>query len=101
MTLAAVRLWGREIGAVSVDGPAAAPVFQFTPEFVRSGIELSPIRMPLRDDPYEFRALMRIEAFNGLPGLLADALPDRWGQTLVSAWLRSQGRSDDSFDVVE
>lgn len=101
MTLAAVRLWGREIGAVSVDGPTDVAVFQYTPEFARSGIQLAPIRMPLRSEPYEFPALMRVEAFNGLPGLLADALPDRWGRTLVSAWLRSQGRSEDSFDVVE
>jgi serine/threonine-protein kinase HipA len=101
MTLAAVKLWGREIGAVSVDGPTDVPVFQYTPEFARSGIQLAPIRMPLRSEPYEFPALTRVEAFNGLPGLLADALPDRWGQTLVGAWLRSQGRSEDSFDVVE
>lgn len=101
MTLASVNLWGREIGAVSVDGPGGVPVFEYTPEFVRSGIQLAPIRMPLRREPYEFRTLMRVEAFNGLPGLLADALPDRWGQTLVGAWLRSQGRSEDSFDVVE
>lgn len=101
MTLAAVKLWGREIGAVSVDGPAGIPAFQYTPEFARSGIQIAPVRMPLRPEPYEFPELLRVEAFNGLPGLLADALPDRWGQTLVSAWLRSQGRSDDSFDVVE
>lgn len=101
MTLAAVRLWGREIGAVSVDGPAGVPAFQYTPEFARSGIQIAPVRMPLRTEPYEFPELLRVEAFNGLPGLLADALPDRWGRALVSAWLRSQGRSDDSFDVVE
>jgi len=102
MTLAAVRLWGREIGAVSVDGPTGVPAFQYTPEFARSGVQLAPIHMPLRTAPsYEFPALTRIEAFNGLPGLLADALPDRWGQTLVNAWLRSQGRGEDSFDVVE
>lgn len=101
MTVAAVRLWGREIGAVSVDGPTGVPAFQYTPEFARSGIELAPLRMPLRTEPYEFPALMRIPAFNGLPGLLADALPDRWGQALVGAWLRSQGRAEESFDVVE
>lgn len=101
MTLAAVKLWGREIGAVSVDGPAGVPAFQYTPEFARSGIQLSPVRMPLRAAPYEFPELLRVAAFNGLPGLLADALPDRWGQALVGAWLRAQGRSEDSFDVVE
>ncbi len=101
MTVAAVRLWGREIGAVSVDGPAGVPAFQYTPEFARSGIQLAPIRMPLRTEPYEFPALVRAASFRGLPGLLADALPDRWGEALVGAWLRSQGRREDSFDVVE
>jgi serine/threonine-protein kinase HipA len=101
MTVAAVNLWGREIGAVSVDGPAGVPVFQYTPQFARSGIQIAPVQMPLRTAPYEFRALTRVESFRGLPGLLADALPDRWGQTLVGAWLRSQGRSEESFDVVE
>ena len=101
MTVAEVRLWGRRIGAVSVDGPAGLPAFQYTPEFARSGIQLSPVRMPLRVEPYEFPALARSEAFRGLPGLLADALPDRWGEALVGAWLRAQGRSEDSFDVVE
>jgi len=101
MTVAAVNLWGRRIGAVSVDGPTGVPAFQYTPEFARSGVQLAPVQMPLRVEPYEFRALARLEAFKGLPGMLADALPDRWGQTLVGAWLRSQGRSEESFDVVE
>ena len=101
MTTAAVTLWGREIGAVSVAAAGAVPVFQYRPEFVRSGVELSPVHMPLRTTPYSFAALNRDEAFHGLPGLLADALPDRWGQTLINVWLDAQGRSPDSFDVVE
>lgn len=101
MTVAEVRLWGRMIGAVSVEGAAGVPAFQYTPDFARSGIELSPVRMPLRTEPYEFPALARLDAFRGLPGLLADALPDRWGEALVGAWLRAQGRGEDSFDVVE
>ncbi len=101
MTAASVNLWGREIGAVSVDGPSGVPAFQYTPEFARSGIQVAPAQMPLRAEPYEFRTLLRIPSFEGLPGLLADALPDRWGRTLVSAWLRSQNRPEESFDIVE
>lgn len=101
MTVAAVNLWGRQIGAVSVPGPGELPAFQYTPEFARSGIDVAPLRMPLRESPYEFPELARLDAFQGLPGLLADALPDRWGRTLVSAWLSAQGRSEESFDVVE
>ena len=101
MTVAAVNLWGRQIGAVSVAGPGGLPAFQYTPEFSRSGIEVAPLRMPLRAAAYEFPDLARLDAFRGLPGLLTDALPDRWGRTLISSWLQAQGRTEDSFDVVE
>ena len=56
--------------------------------------------MPLREQPYSFPGLPQ-DAFSGLPGLLADSLPDRWGTALVNAWLASQGREESSFDVVE
>lgn len=101
MTTAAVNLWGREIGAVSVASPTDVPVFQYRPEFLPSGVQLAPVQMPLREAPYRFAALNRDEAFHGLPGLLADELPDRWGQTLIGAWLDAQGRDPASFDIVE
>jgi len=101
VTIASVNLWGREIGAVSVESAGAIPVFQYRPEFVRSGVPISPVHMPLREAPYRFPFLSRDEAFHGLPGLLADVLPDRWGQTLINAWLDAQGRDPASFDVVE
>jgi serine/threonine-protein kinase HipA len=56
--------------------------------------------MPLREQPYRFPGLAQ-DAFSGLPGLLADSLPDRWGTALVNAWLASQGREESSFDVVQ
>jgi serine/threonine-protein kinase HipA len=99
MSLAEVRLWGTTIGAVSMDGGHAA-VFQYDPGFVQSGIEVSPLRMPLRADPYQFPAL-NPDSFHGLPGLLADSLPDRYGRALIDAWLAGQGRRPESFDSVE
>jgi serine/threonine-protein kinase HipA len=99
MTVAAVHLWGRQIGAVFLDDGAPAAVFEYTPAFKSSNIELSPMRMPLAGGPYEFPALA--PTFRGLPGLLADSLPDKYGTALVNAWLASQGRDEDSFDVVE
>lgn len=101
MTVADVNLWGRRIGAISVERAGAAPRFQYTPEFVASGFEVAPIKMPLASRIYDFPTLVRTEAFGGLPGLLADSLPDRWGRILVDGWLESQGRSVAQFDVVE
>ncbi|HEY1076641.1 MAG TPA: HipA domain-containing protein [Fontimonas sp.] len=99
-TLAKVRLWGRTIGAVSMDGPAGYAAFEYTPAFLTSGIQLSPLMMPLAAQVYRFPALPR-ESFHGLPGLLADSLPDRYGNALIDTWLATQGRKPDSFDAVE
>lgn len=100
MTVAAVTLWGRRIAAVSIAPDAHVATFQYDAAFVRSGIEVAPVHMPLREQPYRFPGLPA-DAFSGLPGLLADSLPDRWGTALVDAWLASQGRPAASFDVVE
>lgn len=99
-SVAEVRLWGTAIGAVSLEDGDDAAVFQFDAAFARSGIQPSPLAMPLRPEPYRFGALSR-GSFKGLPGLLADALPDRFGNALIDAWLASQGRSPESFDAVE
>jgi serine/threonine-protein kinase HipA len=98
-TLARVRLWGTTIGVVSMEAGRPA-VFQYDPAFLASGIEVSPLRMPLRADPYEFPTL-NPDSFHGLPGLLADSLPDRYGRALIDAWLAGQGRRPESFDSVE
>ena len=100
MTVAAVTLWGARIAAVSIEEGARYATFQYDPAFVRSGIEIAPVQMPLRAQPYRSAGLPQ-DAFSGLPGLLADSLPDRWGTALVNAWLASQGREPSSFDVVQ
>ena len=99
-TLAEVRLWGRTIGAVSLADGAEVTAFQYTPEFAASGIEISPIVMPLDSRVYAFPDLSQ-RTFHGLPGLLADSLPDRFGNALINAWLATQGRTPDSFNAVE
>jgi len=98
--IAEVRLWGRTIGAVSQEDGRDHAAFQFTPEFAASGIEVAPIVMPLDTRVYEFPDLSR-RSFHGLPGLLADSLPDRFGNALIDAWLATQGRSPDSFTAIE
>ncbi len=100
MTVAEVALWGTRVGAVSIGAGTPYATFQYDPAFARGGVEIAPIGMPLREQPYRFPGLAR-DSFNGLPGLLADSLPDRWGTALVNAWLAAQGRTESSFDAVE
>lgn len=100
MTDASIVLWGRRIGAVSWDEARALGIFQYDPAFVGAGIEVAPLKMPVREAPYEFPALPK-ETFKGLPGMLADALPDKFGNRLIDAWLAETGRSVDRFSPVD
>ncbi len=100
MSVAEVRLWGRAIGAVSLDEGQSTAAFQYLPEFVASGIEPAPLMMPLAHRVYRFPELP-VASFHGLPGLLADALPDRFGNALIDQWLAQQGRTPESFNAVE
>ncbi|MCY4185928.1 MAG: type II toxin-antitoxin system HipA family toxin [Rhodobacteraceae bacterium] len=97
---ARVRLWGSDIGAVTWLPDRGIGVFQYTPEFANSGIEVSPLMMPLRDTPYEFPSLS-YKTFKGLPGMLVDSLPDKFGNELINSWLALQGREPDSLTSVE
>jgi serine/threonine-protein kinase HipA len=98
--VAEVRLWGRTIGAVSLGDDDEVAAFEYAPAFVRSGIEVSPIVMPLSERVYRFPALSRA-TFYGLPGLLADSLPDKFGNALIDSWLATQGRQPGSFNALE
>lgn len=99
-TLAEVRLWGKTIGAVALaDGDDVAS-FEYAGDFAGSGIEVAPLVMPLSRRVYRIAELPR-NTFHGLPGLLADSLPDRFGNTLIDAWLATQGRAPESFNAVE
>ena len=100
MTDARIILWGRDIAAVSWLDDRAVGVFQYAPEFLGSGIEVSPITMPLREGTYEFPELAK-DSFKGLPGLLAECLPDKFGNALIDAWLAREGRTPESFNPVE
>ena len=100
MTDASVNLWGRRIGAVSWDEDRAVGVYQYDPAFLSAGIEVSPFVMPVREEPYTFPALRR-ETFMGLPGLLSDALPDRFGNMLIDVWLAETGRKARDFNPVD
>lgn len=102
---AEVRLWGDLVGAVSWLEDRAYAVFEYDRAFLKKGLDVSPLHMGLDaaakgDGVFSFPALNR-ETFFGLPGLLADALPDKFGNSLIDAWLARQGRAAAGFDPVE
>ena len=98
--IAKVQLWGRTIGAVSLEEGRNVAAFEYDSQFARSGIQLSPLVMPLSGQVHQFPELPR-NTFHGLPGLLADSLPDKFGNALIDAWLATQGRSPESFSAVD
>lgn len=96
-----VYLWGSRIGQVLQLRQEEPPVFEYDNNFIRSGIQVAPFMMPLNRSVYSFPELMRIESFKGLPGLLADSLPDRFGNVIISEWLTAQGRKEKDFTAIE
>ena len=100
ITAAEVRLWGRVIGAVAYEEGNPAADFQYEPAFADSGIEVAPLTMPLGRGVYRFPDLSW-RSFHGLPGLLADSLPDSFGNAVINAWLAAEGRPSDSLNPVE
>lgn len=97
---AEVYLWGTKIGTVTQENSVDVPKFRYDDEFVRSGIQVSPITMPLSTNTYSFPTL-REETFKGLPGLLADSLPDKFGTTLIDEYLARQGRPKSDLTATE
>lgn len=100
MIAANVSLWGTRIGAVQQEDVDDIPVFNYDPDFTLSGIELSPLEMPLSGALYSFPTLNN-ESFHGLPGMLADSLPDKFGNALLDSYLAQHGRDYRRLSAVE
>jgi len=96
----AVKLWGTLIGLFYLDDDKGFVTFEYDKDFRNSGIEVSPIKMPLSDRLYQFPDLAD-SSFKGVPGLIADSLPDKFGNAVIDQWLADQGRTPDSFNVIE
>ena len=79
------------VGAVSFDTKTGIGAFEYDPSFVSTGIELSPVKMPLAKRIYSFPEL-GFETYKGLPGLIADSLPDDFGNAVLNAWVASKGK---------
>lgn len=91
--VAQVNLYGQVMGYVRWDNQYDRALFEYDADFVRKGIEPSPLQMPAREGRvYSFGDLNR-ETFKGLPGLLADSLPDTYGRALFDQWLSLMGRT--------
>ena len=96
-----IRLWNELAGIVSWDEQRGVAFFEYDKKFIAKGLEISPLKMPLKEGVvYSFPELSR-ETYKGLPGLLADSLPDKFGNTLINKWLAEQGRDANSYNPVE
>ncbi len=96
-----VYLWGSRIGILHQEESDTVPAFEYDKDFRRSGIELAPFQMPLSDRVYSFPNLRESSAFHGLPGLIADSLPDKFGNAVIEQWLVTKGRTSGSFTALE
>ena len=94
VTTADVYLWGQKAGTVLWNENRVCANFEYTPKFIRSGLEIAPLTMPLSPQIYSFPSRDNYKTFLGLPGMLAEALPDTFGRALLDNWLAAQGRQD-------
>ena len=104
ITEALVKLWNQDVGILSWDDKRQVARFQYTLEFCNSGLEISPIKMPLSNKVYEFPELRSTEesqSFLGLPGIFADSLPEKYGNSLMKEWLRRQNIDFNDLNPIE
>ncbi len=108
MNTAFVKIWGTVVGAIAWSEITGYATFEYDPTFKTKGWDLSPLQMPINGNKssFNFPALRKrndpaLDTFKGLPGLLADVLPDRYGNELINLWLAQQGRQLDSMNPVE
>lgn len=103
-----IKIWGETVGAVAWDEEKQLASFEFEPKFKAKKIDLAPIKMPIQANQNifsfpELRASKNSEydTFKGLPGLLADVLPDKYGNQLINIWLAQNGRPENSMNPIE
>lgn len=104
ITTAFINIWNERVGAIAWDSETGVGSFEYTSTFYRNNWELSPLKMPTnegRPRVFTFKDLKDKKTFRGLPGLVADVLPDRYGNALINTWLTKQGRATDSLNPVE
>ena len=95
-----VSLWGRRVGTIIPAAERGLYAFCYDRAFVQGGIQIAPLEMPLRNEPYAF-ADLPINEYYGLPPVFADSLPDSFGSGLMDAWLRSKGLGRDEITPLD
>lgn len=96
-----VLAWGETIGAAAFDPQLRGVVFEYADAWRSQNVELAPLAMPLGGPRlYRFPDL-EPAAFKGLPGLLADALPDKFGNQLIDAWMQHRGYRPENVTVLD
>ena len=97
-----VHIWNKRVGAVAWNEEDGTASFEYDPDFAATGWDLSPIAMPLSDlRMHRFPEHRNTSTFKGLPGLLADVLPDKYGNALINQWLVRNQRPANSINPVE
>nr|WP_294993143.1 type II toxin-antitoxin system HipA family toxin [uncultured Sediminibacterium sp.] len=104
ITTAFIHIWNKRVGAIAWDDQTGIASFEYEPSFLNQQWNLSPIKMPIANASgriFSFPELRDSITFKGLPGLLADVLPDKYGNSLINAWLSKNGRPANSMNPVE
>lgn len=101
MEAIAVNLWGRRVGALSWDSNRRIAQFQYDPDFLQTGLEISPLMLPLSSRIYQFPELSDTKTFKGLPGIIADSLPEKFGNRLLDIYLVNHGRKLEDLNPLE
>lgn len=104
ITTAFINIWNKRVGAIAWDVDTELASFEFEPSFLTNQWDLAPLKMPIAGAErrvFSFPELRGTTTFKGLPGLLADVLPDKYGNSLINAWLSRNGRPVDSMNPVE
>ncbi len=104
ISTAFINIWDQRVGAIAWNSANGIGSFEYEPAFIKNNWDLSPIQMPVAGSArriFSFPELRNSRTFKGLPGLLADILPDKYGNALINAWLAKEGRASDSLNPVE
>ena len=101
MDAVAVRLWGKRVGALSWLDDRRTAQFQYDPEYIQTGFDISPLLMPLKSGVFQFPNLIDTKTFKGLPGVISDSLPEKFGNRLLDTYLVRHGRKLEDLNPLE